>query len=116
MNTLRLESVGTPWGWYKMLYYAPHFWVKEILVHPGESLSLQVHKDRNEFWTAVSPGLRANINGTAVDLRVGFRYDVMKGQIHRVWNPGSYSAVFIEIATGAPREDDITRLQDKYGR
>lgn len=116
MNSLQLKSVHRPWGWYEVIYASPSFWTKLITVKPGESLSLQYHEDRTEYWTPIDEGLRGVINGSMLDLEVGVRYDVMPNVIHRVTNPTDYYCQFIEVATGSPREEDITRVQDKYGR
>jgi cytidyltransferase-like protein len=39
------------WGYYRVLHQVgPGVKVKELTVEPGETLSMQRHKDRNEFW------------------------------------------------------------------
>ena len=39
-----------PWGWYRVLNKGSTFKVKELLIEPGKSLSMQRHSKRNEHW------------------------------------------------------------------
>lgn len=40
-----------PWGYYRVLYeHGPGVKVKELVVEPGQRLSMQRHHDRNEIW------------------------------------------------------------------
>lgn len=39
-----------PWGHYRVLYDIKGCKVKELVVKPGHSLSMQKHAHRNEFW------------------------------------------------------------------
>lgn len=116
MNSKELEWVARPWGGYRVMYQARDYWTKLITVNPGESLSLQLHENRAEYWLPLDFGLRGVINGSIIKLEPGTRYDIMKKTLHRVTNHGQYAASFIEVATGLPDEDDIIRIQDKYGR
>lgn len=116
MNTMQLQTVRRPWGWYQVIYHSHDYWTKIISLNPCESLSLQVHENRSEYWTPLDSGLRGTIGGVTLDLEVGKRYDVMSYIAHRISNVSEYPATLIEIATGSPEEDDIIRLEDKYGR
>ena len=42
-----------PWGYYRVLYETPKTKVKELTVNPGQSLSMQKHEHRNEYWHVV---------------------------------------------------------------
>ena len=42
-----------PWGYYRVLYETPNTKVKELTVNPGQSLSMQRHEHRNEYWHVV---------------------------------------------------------------
>lgn len=39
-----------PWGWYRVLDDKPNYKVKELVVEPGQKLSMQRHQDRAEHW------------------------------------------------------------------
>lgn len=117
VNTLKLKREQRPWGWFQVLYQSPGYWTKLLCVFPGESLSLQYHENRSEYWVPLEHGLRGTINGNVLDLEPDTRYDVMPKVLHRVTNYlDKYPAQFIEVATGAPREEDIVRIHDKYRR
>lgn len=52
------------WGYYRVLHSdGPSLKVKELVVEPGKSLSLQKHKLRNEYWI-VSNGTATIKHGT----------------------------------------------------
>ena len=42
-----------PWGYYRVLYETPNTKVKELVVNPKSSLSMQRHESRNEYWHIV---------------------------------------------------------------
>jgi mannose-6-phosphate isomerase-like protein (cupin superfamily) len=39
-----------PWGYWRVLYEVPGCKVKELVVEPGQSLSMQRHQSRAEYW------------------------------------------------------------------
>ena len=92
------------------------FWVKRLTVSPGQSLSLQKHEFRDEFWICVEGVLTTEISGEKRSLTQGEFVHIEKGDKHRASNESGQNAVFIEVATGKCLESDNTRLEDKYGR
>ena len=42
-----------PWGFYRVLYDTEETKVKELVVNPGQTLSMQRHAHRNEYWHIV---------------------------------------------------------------
>lgn len=106
-----------PWGYYQILSDAPDHKVKRIVVEKGGSLSLQRHQQRSEHWFAVSGTGVANVGGKIISLKKGAAVDILQGVVHRLENTGSSDLVVIEVQTGTYfGEDDIERLEDKYGR
>lgn len=111
------RTVHRPWGTYTVLDEGPGFKIKRIAVKPGASLSLQMHHHRSEHWVVVS-GEAEVVNGEA-SLRVHANEStyIPAGHKHRLANPGTDVLVLIEVQTGAYLgEDDIVRLEDRYGR
>ena len=45
-----IGRVKRSWGWYKVLYNAMTTKVKELQIEAGQSMSIQRHFKRNEFW------------------------------------------------------------------
>lgn len=106
-----------PWGTFEVLADAPDHKVKRIIVAPGGMLSLQRHERRAEHWYGVSGEGRATIEGQNYPLRSGYAVDIPLGAAHRLENLSASDLVIIEVQTGEYfGEDDIERLEDKYGR
>ena len=99
MGILFKESVymRRPWGWMVRFIHITPFWVKLIRVYPGEATSDQLHRERTEYHVYLP--------------RVWSSKKIRPGERHRM--EGGW---YIEVATGRPREDDIVRFDDKYGR
>ncbi|MDR2012386.1 MAG: phosphomannose isomerase type II C-terminal cupin domain, partial [Rhodanobacter sp.] len=104
-------------GSYTVLEDADDCKVKRLTVKPGHVLSLQLHHRRSEHWTVV--------NGTA-KVRVGEREFLLQRNestyipmhtVHRLENPTTADIHLIEVQCGDYfGEDDIVRLEDRYGR
>jgi mannose-6-phosphate isomerase len=111
------EEDHRPWGYYRVLEEGRGHKVKRIVVYPGQRLSLQRHRRRDEHWFILQ-GKAAITLGTA-DLAIaeGQALDSPRGTLHRVLNAGPEDLVFIEVQTGAYfGEDDVERMADDYGR
>ncbi|MBP4044676.1 mannose-1-phosphate guanylyltransferase/mannose-6-phosphate isomerase [Chromobacterium violaceum] len=111
------NTVQRPWGSYTVLGDGENFKLKRIEVKPGASLSLQLHHHRSEHWIVVR-GMARVVNGDKeFFVRTNESTYIPAGQQHRLENPGILDLVMIEVQTGNYLgEDDIVRLQDKYGR
>lgn len=105
-----------PWGGFEQFTQNESTTVKIISVHPGEMFSLQTHEHRDEFWHILS-GTGTVIAGDAESgARAGDEFWIPRGTKHRAAGIGSEPLRFLEIAFGEFDENDITRLEDKYGR
>ena len=111
------RKVHRPWGWYDSIDEGGRFKVKRIQVKPGASLSLQKHHHRAEHWVVVS-GTAEITNGSKVLLLTENQSTYIPlGVAHRLANPGSIPLEIIEVQSGSYLgEDDIFRLEDRYGR
>ncbi len=106
-----------PWGSFTVLADEPDHKVKRIVVKPGQRLSLQRHKHRQEHWLIVSGEAVVTLDDNLVTIGPGQAVDIARGQVHRVENKGKEPLVFIEVQLGDYfGEDDIERLEDDYGR
>lgn len=104
-----------PWGWFRRYADNEQCTVKVIEVKPGEALSLQRHRNRDELWVALDAGLVVTIDDDTVVAERGQEFFVPRGAVHRVAG-GDQPARFLEVAFGEFDEDDIERLEDRYGR
>jgi mannose-1-phosphate guanylyltransferase/mannose-6-phosphate isomerase len=100
-----------------LLVAGARFQVNRITVKPGGVLSLQKHFNRSEHWIVV----RGSALVTRADEQFVLKEDsstyISAGIAHRLENPGKIPLELIEVQTGGYiGEDDITRLEDIYGR
>ena len=106
-----------PWGKYTNLYSGKGFLVKELIVNPKSSISLQRHKHRSEHWTITSGKPKITINKRKFFKGINETVFIPQGAIHRIENPFKKLVKIIEIQTGAIlKESDIIRYKDIYGR
>lgn len=106
-----------PWGKICDIDSGTHFQVKKIIVRPGEGLSVQRHLHRAEHWVVVSGTARVNVDGQEFFLSENQSTFIPAGSVHTLENPGKIDLEMIEVRSGHYlEEDDIERLQDRYGR
>lgn len=106
-----------PWGHYEDLLEQNDHKIKEIVVKPGERLSLQKHQRRAEHWIVVSGEALVTVGDQEILLKPGQSADIPMGAVHRIRNPGDIPLVLVEVQMGDYfGEDDIIRLEDDYGR
>ena len=111
------QKVYRPWGTYETLVLGERFQVKQILVHPSASLSLQMHHHRAEHWIVVSGTAQVELDGQEQLLSENQSTYIPIGATHRLTNPGKVPLVLIEVQSGSYLgEDDIVRFNDVYGR
>ena len=110
----RVKTVEKPWGRFKEFVLNKKCTVKIHDVKPHESLSLQKHKHRREEWYFLTPGF-VQLGNKKRKVKKGEVIKIRKNQIHRLYS-GNKAVRVLEIAYGDFDENDITRLEDKYGR
>jgi len=106
-----------PWGKYINLYSGKGFLVKELIINPKSSISLQKHIHRSEHWTVISGRPKITINKKKFFKNVNETTFIPKGSIHRIENLFNQLVKIIEVQTGPIlKETDIIRYKDIYGR
>ena len=111
------RKVQRPWGWYDSIDQGERFQVKRIVVHPGASLSLQLHHHRAEHWVVVKGTAQITNGDQTFVLRENESTYIPRGHKHRLTNPGPDALEIIEVQSGDYLgEDDIVRFEDDYGR
>ena len=106
-----------PWGYYRVLHEVEGMKVKELTVMPGQSLSMQKHQSRNEYWI-VSEGqciVNSRLNNgyalPAKTLNMHDEFKVNKNEWHQLTNPFATPCRIVEIQYGEKCiEEDIERL------
>jgi mannose-1-phosphate guanylyltransferase/mannose-6-phosphate isomerase len=111
------RRVNRPWGAYECIDAADRFQVKRITVNPGATLSLQLHHHRAEHWIVVKGTARVLRGEEVLILSENQSTYIPLGAPHRLDNPGKIPLELIEVQSGSYLgEDDIVRMEDKYGR
>jgi len=114
---LRHRRVLRPWGSYEQVDAGARFQVKRLVVKPGGRLSLQRHAQRAEHWVVVRGIARVTRDRDVFDLVANQSTYIPLGAAHRLENPGEEPLHLIEVQSGDYLgEDDITRIDDIYGR
>jgi mannose-1-phosphate guanylyltransferase/mannose-6-phosphate isomerase len=111
------RRVARPWGSYDSIDSGERFQVKRLIINPGAVLSLQKHQRRAEHWVVVRGRARVTLDHEVFTLEENQSTYIPIGAVHRVENPGDQPLHIIEVQSGDYLgEDDILRLEDKYGR
>ncbi|MFA5069245.1 MAG: phosphomannose isomerase type II C-terminal cupin domain [Candidatus Omnitrophota bacterium] len=104
-----------PWGMFEQFTKQEPVTVKIITVNPNESLSLQFHNKREEFWKMLSGAGDITLGDSIIPAREGDEFFIEKRQRHRIEAQDS-GIKMLEISFGEFDENDIVRLEDKYNR
>ena len=106
-----------PWGRFTNLYSGKGFLVKELVINPKSSISLQKHTHRSEHWTVTSGKPKITINKRKFFKKINETAFIPRGSVHRIENIFRTPVKIIEIQTGGIlKETDIIRYKDIYGR
>lgn len=109
------EKEERPWGNFERFTLNEKSTVKIITVRPGEAFSLQSHKHRGEFWRILAGSGVVTLDTHEQRIHAGESFFSPEGHEHRM-EGGPEGLTFLEIAFGDFDENDVTRLEDKYGR
>jgi mannose-6-phosphate isomerase len=122
MQTVRQAArVDKPWGHEVIFAAVDGKYVGKIIhVHAGHALSLQYHRRKEETISILS-GESVIEHGPSLDALAsqhcgpGDTLHVPPGTLHRV--TALTDLTFVEASTADPGwQDDVIRLQDRYGR
>lgn len=104
-----------PWGYFRQFCSNTPVTVKIISIKPGEMLSLQSHKKREEFWRVITGSGTALIGDKQLEIKVADELLVPVTTKHRL-AAGDLGLEILEISVGDFDENDIIRYEDKYQR
>lgn len=106
-----------PWGSFTILEDLNYTKVKRLVVNPGQRLSLQSHKLRDEHWVIVRGVATVTLDDQTREAGYGEHVFVKRGVKHRIANTAAEPVELIEVQIGeAFPEEDIERFQDDYNR
>lgn len=104
-----------PWGDFIQFTNNTPSTVKIITIKPGEITSLQRHQKRDEVWHIISGQGTVWIGEHKQSVSDQKDFFVPKNVLHRL-EGGQEPLVVLEISLGIFEENDVERLEDKYGR
>lgn len=112
-----IRRVAKPWGHELIVALTPAYVGKVLHIEPGEALSLQMHRIKEETFYVFRGEIELQVEeaGTLVTrpLRLGEAYHVTPGTRHRMV-AGPEGCDLFEVST--PHLEDVVRLEDRYGR
>lgn len=103
-----------PWGKFEKFNENEACTVKLIYINSNSRLSLQYHQHRWEFWKLVKGTAEVELDNNKIVLKEGDNIKVDTGVKHRI--KANENCVLLEISYGKFDENDITRIEDDYGR
>jgi mannose-6-phosphate isomerase len=111
------QRVEKPWGYELWWAETPLYAGKILHVDAGQSLSLQMHREKDESSYLLSGRLRLTRGPSADELTTeevgpGFAWRVEPGTVHTI--EALEDCDVLEVST--PHLDDVVRLRDRYGR
>ena len=104
-----------PWGKFEQFTLNEKTTVKIITIKPKKRLSLQVHKNRAEFWRFLDNPAKVTVGNKTFRVKKDQEVYVPKKTKHRI-EAFSKPVRFLEITFGKFEEKDNTRLEDDFGR
>ena len=112
----RIVQDVRPWGKFRSFSFEQAKNIKIITINPGGTLSLQYHRRRDEFWVVLDRGLEVTVGKKVWQPEENEEIFIPRQAPHRLRCLAHQRARVMEIWIGESTEDDIVRLEDKYGR
>jgi cytidyltransferase-like protein len=108
-------TTARPWGEYRVLHDLPGCKVKELVIEPGKSMSMQRHFYRAEHWYVLKGQCQVEIvkdDQRIIDtIEQNHSYMIGQSAWHRGFNNSSESCHILEVQYGEMCvEEDIERM------
>lgn len=115
MKDFNIYQEERPWGFFRRFTINTLSTVKIITIKPNEELSLQSHKNREEFWRVIKGDGFFEVGEKKYIVEEGIEQYISAKTKHKII-AGALGIEILEIAFGEFNEEDIIRYEDKYGR
>lgn len=110
------STTSKPWGQFRQFSHNEETTVKILEILQGETLSLQLHYKRKEYWYIIEGDPLITKGEREFKAHPGDEIFIEQGEKHRISAPDNKVRV-LEIAYGHFSEhEDTVRLEDKYNR
>ena len=114
---IKKNTYYRPWGKYINLFSGKDFLLKELVINPMSSISLQKHFFRSERWTIIEGKPKITIGNKKFFSKKNETVFIPKGAVHRIENVFKVPVKIVEVQMGSKiKESDIVRYSDIYGR
>ena len=104
-----------PWGGFQRFTLNEISTVKILTIKPKQKFSLQYHKKRKEFWRFLDNEAKVTIGKKTIKAKRGTELIIAPKTLHRIEALNKEVNV-LEVSFGRFDENDIIRIEDKYGR
>ncbi|RJQ31111.1 MAG: cupin domain-containing protein [Actinobacteria bacterium] len=108
-------EIAKPWGNVKEYASNQTCTVRIIYLEPNKETSLHSHDLRDDMWVVLDNGIKVQIADKTYDTKPGQEFVIPAESLHRIIN-GPHKGRVLEIAFGYTSEEDISRVEDEYGR
>tara|TARA_Y100000992_G_scaffold166492_1_gene111887 strand:+ start:365 stop:736 length:372 start_codon:yes stop_codon:yes gene_type:complete len=109
------EKVIRPWGYYHLLVKTNEYLIKQIVILPKKSISLQKHKHRSEHWIVLNGEADIVIDNKIMLLKESESAFVPANKKHKITNNLSQPLIILETQLGKIlSEEDIIRYDVDY--
>jgi mannose-6-phosphate isomerase-like protein (cupin superfamily) len=112
---LRLYKETRPWGKFEKFVENEKCTIKILYLNPYSKTSLQMHKNRDEFWKVLEGSAQVELEENIFFAGKGDTVQIHKNLKHRA-STDAKSCVIMEISIGHFDENDIIRFEDEYNR
>ena len=117
MNKQLPQKTLKPWGWELLYALTEDYAGKIIFIKKGHRLSLQYHRKKDESMHLISGSvlLETGESPSVLEqstMNTGQSIHLSPGTLHRI--KANEDSIILEVST--PELDDVTRLDDDYGR
>lgn len=113
-NSHKKYEEERPWGKFEQFTLNETSTVKILTVKVGESLSLQYHHHRDEFWRVIKGKVKVTVGDKEIEAKEGDEFFIKRESKHKA--EGIEETKILEISYGEFDEKDNIRLEDKYER
>jgi mannose-6-phosphate isomerase-like protein (cupin superfamily) len=115
MEKLKPFTENRPWGGFREFIKNEKDTVKILFIKKGEVFSLQEHHHRDEFWRVLKGEPDVTIGSETLRAKPGDEFEIPPETEHRI-RASIDDVEVLEISRGKFDENDIVRIEDKYGR
>lgn len=114
LENWKQPKIKRNWGWYRVLQNRPGYKIKELVIEPNKSLSMQRHFKRSENWyvlkgtCTIATEFKGNTD--TVVLNPNQHYNIGQTVWHQASNNGTKYCHILEVQYGEQcEEEDIER-------